>query len=338
MQLLRRGGRAFLLLPRAPRLAATSLELFPAQSARARLAKSLLGLALRAGLRPGLQPVNWRTASGDPFSRFLAGAAGIPGIPPFAMLAGNPRTDGQRCIFLLFNSQQIPVAVVKAGAGPAACELVEHEERFLSSVNPKLPGIPRLHSTFREGAVRAFAMEYCAGKSPRSESPELERILSSWLAQDCTVPLADLPPIRNSPLRSALLETLKVGTREVCPALYHGDFAPWNIKAERTGSWTALDWERGELEGVPLWDWLHFVVQPLILVKHVSAEGVLRQLEELIASADVQRYVTKAKSVGIERELTLLYLEHCIQVLRPTEGLVQLQELADGVRQTWFRH
>ena len=36
------------------------------------------------------------------------------------------------------------------------------------------------------------------------------------------------------------------------------------------GSWVVLDWERGEPEGLPGWDWFHYVVQTGVLVEGLS--------------------------------------------------------------------
>ena len=46
----------------------------------------------------------------------------------------------------------------------------------------------------------------------------------------------------------------RLGSRLVSSVVFHGDFAPWNIKVDRAGAWMVLDWERGELHGVPCWD------------------------------------------------------------------------------------
>lgn len=49
-----------------------------------------------------------------------------------------------------------------------------------------------------------------------------------------------------------------------------------------------LDWERGELAGIPAWDWFHFVLQPAILVAREDTAALVRRLEGLLASADFQ--------------------------------------------------
>ena len=38
----------------------------------------------------------------------------------------------------------------------------------------------------------------------------------------------------------------------------HGDFTPWNIKKVQSQSLIALDWEMGDPNGLPLYDFFYF--------------------------------------------------------------------------------
>ncbi len=118
MWLLRRGGKAFLLLPDDRDLAAKGLDLYPAQTKGARLAKTALRIALRFGLRPRLERVVLRPARLTGFATYLGRAAGLMDetVPRLALLAGNPRVRGRRCVLLLFDAQGAPIAVVKGGS------------------------------------------------------------------------------------------------------------------------------------------------------------------------------------------------------------------------------
>jgi len=42
--------------------------------------------------------------------------------------------------------------------------------------------------------------------------------------------------------------------------IFHGDFAPWNLR-EHNGEVRAFDWEYGVIDGLPLSDELHFMLQ-----------------------------------------------------------------------------
>jgi hypothetical protein len=58
----------------------------------------------------------------------------------------------------------------------------------------------------------------------------------------------------------------------------HGDPGPWNILARRDGSVALLDWENGELLGIPLWDLAYFARSFAALI--VRRRGSRDRLEE----------------------------------------------------------
>ena len=117
--------------------------------------------------------------------------------------------------------------------------------------------------------------------------------------------------------------------------IYHGDFTPWNIRVSPQGAWTVLDWERGEVNGVPAWDWFHYVVQKNILVEHQSAEAVAASLEAQFASDQFKSYARNSGVAGAERALLLLYLLHHTEVVRPSEGLRATKDLIQLLSSRW---
>jgi hypothetical protein len=117
--------------------------------------------------------------------------------------------------------------------------------------------------------------------------------------------------------------------------LFHGDFAPWNIKVSDKGVWTVLDWERGQTNGVPGWDWFHFVIQPAILVERLPMPKLVEKVEKLLRSYLFREYASKVGCLQKERELMLGYLLYCIHVIQPSEGLEENQELLDALHDRW---
>src|SRR5262249_49195183 len=115
------------------------------------------------------------------------------------------------------------------------------------------------------------------------------------------------------------------------PTIQHGDFAPWNIKISPQGIWTVLDWERGELEGIPGWDWFHYIIQPAILVEHVSTSGLVQRIENHLTTDSFKHYAADAGIHGLERLLLLAYLLYMVQVIQPSEGLAETRELLDAL-------
>ncbi len=334
-----RGGKPFLFLPSDNRAATTALEIYPAQSMKARLAKAALGVMLRLGLRFGLGKISLAISNTDPFAAFLRAAARVePGEPfSFAVLTGNPSAPGRRHVFLLFNSASEPVAVVKAGATSRARELIAHEIELLSAFASAQSGLPKLSGACGLDNVSAFAMDFIEGTSPgENEGVALEQIFSSWVdSAGMQIEIGETAAwqrlIQASGVTALPEAVQRLAALRVHPVLMHGDFAPWNVKVS-AGRWTVLDWERGERVGIPAWDWLHFVVQPAVLVRREATEATMSRLENLFVSAEFQRYAARCGVVGAEWKLAFAYVDYCVNVTRQTEGLPLLEKLREAIR------
>jgi hypothetical protein len=197
-----------------------------------------------------------------------------------------------------------------------------------------------LRGLFETRSARAFALDFHAGSSPATDSSKkIGELLSAWLATDRPVTLGELGAWRRlvaagseSPLPGALAP---LAAARVHPALTHGDFAPWNVKVSR-GQWTVLDWERGELAGVPGWDWFHFVMQPAVLVRRERTDVLLARFEHLLTSVEFLHYARRAGIGENGRALALAYLAYCTRVTRQTEGRDQIQALERAAAARWF--
>jgi hypothetical protein len=345
MRLLRKGGKPFLLLPTQAKAAAAALELYPAQTARARLAKAAMRCLLRAGCPVGTQALTFPFAGEAPFPRFIRASdhAGSSELPCFGVLAGNPAMPSQRFLVLVFDARQQPVAVVKAGCNPAARQLIQKEAAFLASAADKSEAIPRVRARFQSEAVSALRLDYFAGHTPHPpEEGALPELLGGWVDTKSTTAIARLPDwIRleaaaaANPSFSAIAPSLR--SREIHPALYHGDFAPWNIKVGPAGKWRVLDWERGELAGLPGWDWFHYVLQTGILVERQPIPSLIERLEALLSSAAFTPYAARAGIAGLERPLVLAYLLQGVEVIQPSEGLPATRELLAALTTRWLK-
>ncbi len=339
MRLLKKGGQPFLLLPGQPRCAAATLDLYPAQTGRARAARTLFRCLLRASLPLGTEPVALAVALEDPFVGFLSSLAGTPtqGLPALGILAGNPRSPGQRFLLLVFDAGHKPVAVVKAGLSERAKVLIEQEERFLAAVPGQMQAVPRLRATFESPRLRALALDFFPGDSPRPRHEgALPALLASWVDPKRTIVLFDTPDwkrLQEAASANRLFPVVagRLRGRTIQPAIYHGDLAPWNIKVSPTGAWTVLDWERGEPTGIPGWDWFHYVIQSGILVGRRSAPVLVQRVESLLRSDAFQQYAARAGILGCERDLVLAYLLHVVEVLKPSEGLAASRELLNAL-------
>lgn len=338
LRVLRRGDEPFFYLPTHNRTAAKALDLYPAQTWKARLAKQLLQVVFRCNPLPSGSGAPFLLPAKNNFLAWLTKTAELSEgtIPEFAVLAGNPNAPGRRFVFLLFDAAGNPVAVVKAGSSPRAQELIRHEASLLSEFGGKRAAIPALRNEAECGNVVAFSTEFIAGMSPAGEAAgPLESIFTTWLDETREAALSELPAWQNleqTHRESPLPETLRaLGQARVRPALMHGDFAPWNVKVAN-GRWTVLDWERGDRAGVPGWDWLHFVLQPAVLVQREPLDQTLARSERLFVSAEFIRYARRARIIGHEWLLTAAYVSFSLRVTRQTEGAARLGPLLEAIQ------
>jgi hypothetical protein len=340
LRIVRRGGEPFLILPTEPALAARALALYPAQTLKARAAKAALRLALRLGVARGLETTRLPLDGEDPFVRFLAETVGLPAsMLRLAALAGNPRAAGRRFVFLLFDASGFPAAVVKAGQTDAARRLLAHEENFLRAAPPHTRGLPKLRGAVNTARVQAFAMDFVPGRAPRPEEVRpLAALLGEWLSRSAPVPLRELgawqrllAASQDAPLPAAVRE---LAAWRAHTTLAHGDCAPWNVKVWR-GQWRLLDWERGELAGAPGWDWLHFVLQPALLVRREPVPALLARLEATLTSELFGAYARQAGVAGRERALALALFCYVNRVIRPVDGAETMRALEQAAAERW---
>jgi hypothetical protein len=332
--ILKKHGEPLLVVPHGVP-AETALSLYPAQSLRGRLAKIVWHQLLRTRLLARTKTYPLFLDPNDPFIQFLNSVSKAEplSIPRFAVLAGNPHALGRRFLLLLFDPPGQPIGVVKAGVDAVGRELIEREAAFLSGAPPLTLGLPKLGAQFHHGSLRAFALDFVTGSPPAGDLDALARLLYAWLKLGRQSQVRDLAAWQRlratssgDPLFGRLAQQLE--GREVHTALFHGDLAPWNIKViPRDGSWTVLDWERGELHGPPAWDWFHYILQPAILVMRKSGQALVRAAEEMLNHPVFRSYARSAGLEGLEREWLMAYLLHCRDMLRPAEGSPRIPEL-----------
>ncbi len=333
--LLRKRQHPWLLLPADSRAARNALELYPAQTLKARLAKTALNLALTAGWFPRAERVHLSRNPATPWEQFLQAVTGGNCCPAIASLAGNPASDGQRLVFLGFDQTHRPAWVVKVGLRGRAASLIAREATMLQTLPANLPGRPQFRAGFNHGDCQAFAMDYYAGNSApvTSDDHVLGKFLQAWIQPQREIRLLDLPALQelanlNNSGGPTEATPSAAANASIRPVIMHGDFAPWNIKVGRAdGRWTVLDWERGDLNGVPGWDWFHYVVQTELLVKRQPPAAVADRLQALLNGPAFQHYTEQTRTCGWERYLLRAYLSYTVQVIKPSEGLNEVKQL-----------
>lgn len=342
MRVVLRHRQPFLYLPSDRWQALQALPMYPAQRTVARIARTLLRLSCTMGLSPLLPSMVLSVDEQSPFAQFLASVTGRKGLPAFAVLAGNPNAPGRRFVFLLFDAHSRPVAVVKAGASPEGMRLIDREARVLEGIPVETAGVPRLRGAHRSEKVHALALDYAPGNAPVLWSDHtLAAVLEAWIDGTRIVRAGDVPIWKHFTQTCAghpILEAARHAIEPLSfhPVLYHGDFAPWNIRVSAGDElWKVLDWERGELVGLPCWDWFHYRIQPDILVNRLATRSLEHRIEAWLGS---QRFLSYAETAGVRtvcRELLLAYLLYNVEIIRPSEGLQLTRDLLNVLAHKW---
>jgi hypothetical protein len=310
-----RRGTEFLVLPSQKTLAVEALNLYPAQTALARGARWGLRLLLKTGLYLGQKKLSLTVNRRDWLGAFF-------GQSPFAILCGNSAAKGRRFIFLSFKGG-CPASVAKAGLGNDAAQLISREVAFLRTA-AGIPGMPQILDEREHGSLRSFCMEFVPGASPKTNA-QLSNILHAWVTPG-KAPLNSIAQWKMAAELSGFDALKRAGNSEVSPVLSHGDFAPWNIR-EHEGEWTAIDWERGEMQGVPGWDWLHFEIQTAVLIHKSPAAKVFSELQCLFQSTTWTKYATRTGILEMPNELLIAYLIHAIVIVGQTEGVAVMRDI-----------
>ena len=310
-----RHGEDLLVLPADKALAVEGLSIYPAQTNFAKIARRGLGIALKLNLSFGQNriclPVNRRGWLGE-----------LLGHSSFAILCGNPSAKGRRFVFLGFENGR-PSTITKVGLGEHADRLIAREAAFLREASG-FPAVPRVRRELHADQLRAFSMDFIPGSSPQNARGVFATLLA-WIRPE-KVRLESLPGWANVANATNRESLHLAGKAEISPVLYHGDFAPWNIR-EHNGKWTVIDWERGEIRGIPSWDWFHYIIQTEVLVRRRAPHEVLKTVMQTIALPDFQSYAARAGFAGKEVPLLEGYLHHAVYVNRQTEGADALKQM-----------
>lgn len=321
-RLLRRHGHDLLALPLPHRAAARALTLYAAQTRFARWGKALLRTALARGLPVPLPRVDLEVAEDDPLLTWFREMLGTTETPVLAILAGNPFAQGRRFILLAFRGEE-PAIVAKVGVAGEARALIECEAAFLQSVAGHLPHLPGLRGVKVAGAFSGMALDFIDGRSPAAtDTAGMRTVLQSWLDTAHPVSLDALAPWQRLATRAGAQPILqRTAGRQVAPALFHGDFAPWNVRVETASQrWTVIDWERGVAAGVPTWDWFHWMIHVSLLVHRHEAEACAAFLETALRSPDFQQYARSAQVTGLEGTLLAAYLMYLHDFVLPASS------------------
>jgi hypothetical protein len=343
-RLIHRRRRPFLLLPASDMSTRVSLSLYSAQRRRAKIWRALLPLVLRSPVAMVFHRVRFNVSENSDIIRFLAEQSGVPveDLPtPAIKFSGGAGGQKSRLVLLACDQTERPVKVIKLGLDAAGRADTDREADLLEKLPVNTIGCTRLTGRLRTSDLSAFATDYFPGESPDNDLG-MELLFQSWINPGEPVPIETLDVWREletevarvAPAAWRVLRPLLAGKR-VRTTLYHGDFAPWNIRAINSQNLQAFDWERGNLHGVPGWDWFHFVVQTSVLAQRRSVVRVAAEVEELLKSPRFRKYAGATEIRFLARPLLLAYLLHHRWVIKPIDGARQTEELYELLAHYW---
>lgn len=238
--------------------------------------------------------------------------------PCLAFCVGTPGPRRKTTIAVM-GPQGLLVGVAKIGSEGPGADAVRHEAKMLRSLADRRLLEGQVSRVLWSGELDSMA-GVCMTVAPEAVgAATLSPVHSTFLSRLATgAPLrvgdsAQYDEVRVSagellpdcasesraPLEQALaiLEDSFVDIR-LPRVVLHGDFAPWNLRVGGEGLF-ALDWEYGDLEGLPLLDLLHFVVQTGFLLDRSPASQLLRRLPGILAEECARSYM---EQVRLDRE------------------------------------
>lgn len=342
-RLIRRRQRPFLLLPTAKQSARISLKLYSAQRRRARLWRALLPLLFHTPAGMIFQRFACTASENSDLVRFLLEQSSVPfdALPVPAVKFGGTERQKSRLVLLVCDQTHRPLKIIKLGLDAAGRAITDHEANLLGKLPAHTLGCIRMTGRLATPELSAFATDYFPGDSPHDDAG-MEVLFHSWINPGRAMEIENFDAWRELetevagavPATWAVVRAALVGKR-LHSTLHHGDFAPWNIRAINSQNLQAFDWERGNLQGIPGWDWFHFIVQTAILARRQSPERVAAEVEELLQSPRFGKYAAATGISAMIQPLVLAYLLHHRWVVRPLEGGQQVEEVFELLAARW---
>jgi hypothetical protein len=249
-----------------------------------------------------------------------------------------------------------PLYIVKVGAGEAVDSLLRNEADWLRTLrdHPKLSGhIPEVvahrsgldlcflaqrtlpgKQDFRFGEPHvAFLRRFheYSRRTMRFEDSRLCRTLRSRL-KDLSGLLPEVWSTRLHRAMRQIEQSLSGATSQFVAA--HNDFTPWNIRLER-GVAGVFDWEYADYEQFPLFDPLHFALQPIAL-NDESPAGIILAIHETLQRCEQNFekdlcYAPETQALAYLVNLCTLYLRADPETLPLHSPLACYAQIIDHV-------
>lgn len=195
-------------------------------------------------------------------------------LPTFkcgAVLVGAPG-PAQKLTVQLWDHFRV-IGYLKYGEKPAARMRLQQEYAVLSSLPVGLGPRVLLFNEFAEGMALALAPVPGRSLPARISSLSsaarfLPRLVTGDVYEAINHPWIRLMLERHSGMIDSWIDAFEGASWPV--VIQHGDFAPWNIFCDSSGTITAIDWEYGSTVGFPYLDKAFFILQVTNLMNRWS--------------------------------------------------------------------
>lgn len=335
---IRHRGEIRLLLPLHPLGAAYTLSLYAPQRKWLRRLHALTHWVWVHGFPLGFTRLHAPVDLSAPLVQFLARqGAEVASGRGLGVFAGNSRVPGQRYLLLCLDGAGRPQGLVKAGFTDAARALIRQEVEAIGALPAALPHVVRVRDTLECPEASALAMDWIEGRVPTPHDEAfLPVVLGAWIQSGVRVRLGDLPlwqriEAADPAAFRSMKGVLRWAEHEVHPVVFHGDFAPWNVRITPDGAWQVFDWERGEARGIPGFNWLHYGVQHAVLVRRMRGRALAARLRSVMDSKAWREHLAHAGWDDAADAPLRLYVRYMRAVFCPTEGVQAYRELEEAL-------
>ncbi len=296
LKLLLLNARVALALPRDKGVAKEVLGLYRPMKFKARLAAGALSGLIRSGLHHYLGR-NIKEGNSPEISW-------LRNCNEIGFLGCNPNHGVRLVILSSYSGGELKVTKLAIGGNHG---LLRDEAEKLKRFAKEYGGIPRVEGLEEGRDWTAFGMKFLAEPGPpRMRGNEIVPLLEKWRSQE-TVQLGSIPWLAqvldgvSAPLR------LKLGGLMLKKSVFHGDFAPWNLRRDEE-ELVAVDWEWGRLDGVAGLDLGYGLISEDHLVGGLSGESLVRSVWSKARAPLISQFLKESGWADLKLWLFFIFL------------------------------
>ncbi len=291
---LRRNGHLLLGIPKDRIMAKLTLNLYQPQSSKAKFTVRLIKLMVGFRIHWLLPTVDLCIKDSSPIAKLNGDSREI------GFLLGNPEAESRRTIVSYYAGDNFEVA--KIGIGSAAKISVLNEAKTIELIPLFYTGVVRSRRSLSLNNWFFYSTDFVRGIAPKKQDDSLVlALLTDWMkhfekkrVSEISVWNDLVEMVKHSELKCADSVLKQLSNMEIMVGLYHGDFAPWNIKISDNKKLHVMDWENAILDGLAGWDWIHYLIRRSILVDGATLFQALESCVIWAKSVEGRIYLIKS--------------------------------------------